>query len=254
VAPQGSRAEALAWATAEFDGVVRALEPVPSTADAGPGGYRIARYLDQHGRRTRRDMLGPASLWDALTAHAHAGAGPSDLTRLGQAARPEDVGHAARWAVGRVRLHDPWDLARLLDELRAGGARDAIQALLDRDPASWVGIDRQWDAIDLLGALHRAGAAGAVDVLAARVVEHASLEDLPSVASLLRVLHAVGAVVAIRALVTRDPARHADPEEPDDSPCCLRRCTRPAPQKRSWRWPAGPLMTPTSSARRSSPG
>jgi len=243
----GRRAGALAWASAELDGAVRALEPAP--ADAGPAGYRIAGYLDQHGRRARRDRLGPASLWDALTDRAGAGAG--DLTRVGQAARdrglyrhaaalwtaavsagsadaarrlvahlrevsPEDAASAALWAVGRVRLDDPWDLARLLDELRAASAGDAVQALLARDPAGQVSIDHHWDAVELLQALHAAGAAEAVDILAARVVEHANLEHLPSVASLLKALHAAGAGDAIRALVARDPARHADPEAPQE--------------------------------------
>jgi len=239
---------ALAWASAELDGAVRALEPVPPATDADLAGYRIAGYLDQHGRRTRRDRLGPASLWDALTAGT---AGTGDLTRVAQAARdrglyrhaaagwtaavsagsadaarrlvahlhevrPPDAAPAARWAVGRVRLDDPWDLARLLDELRAAGAEDAIQALLARDPVGQVSIDHRWDAIELLGALHAAEAARAVDILAARIVEHASLEHLPSVASLLMALHAAGAGDAIRALVARDPARHAHPEEPEE--------------------------------------
>lgn len=241
---------ALAWAGAEFDGAVRALDPVPPAADAGPAGFRIAGYLDQHGRRTRQDQLGPASLWDALTARA-AGAGAGDLTRVAQAARdrglyrhaaalwtaavsagsadaarrlvahlrevsPGDAALAARWAVGRVRLDDPWDLARLLDELRAAGAGDAVRALLDRDPAGQVSIEHHWDAIELLAALHAAGATGAAGILAARIVEHASLEHLPSVASLLMALRAAGASDAISALVARDPARHAVPEAPED--------------------------------------
>ena len=40
----------------------------------GVAGYQVADYLDQHGRRTRQDQLGPPSLWDALTAHAADGA------------------------------------------------------------------------------------------------------------------------------------------------------------------------------------
>ena len=244
------RTDALAWAGAELDGAVRALDPVRPAADDGLAAYRIAGYLDQHGRRTRQGQLGPASLWDALTARP-AGSGAGDLTRVAQAARdrglyrhaaagwtaavsagsadaagrlvahlrevsPEDAALAARWAVGRVRLDDPWDLARLLDELRAADVGDAIRALLDRDPAGQVSIGHRWDAVELLAALHAAGAAGAVDILAARIVEDASLEHLPSVASLLMALHAAGAGDAVRALVARDPARHADPEAPEE--------------------------------------
>ena len=247
------RRDALAWASAEFDGDVRALEPVPAAPDARVAGYRIAGYriagyLDQHGRRTRQERLGPASLWDTLTARS-AGAGAGDLTRVAQAARdrglfryaaalwtaavsagsadaarrlvahlrevsPQDAAPAARWAVGHVRLDDPWDLARLLEELRAAGADDAVQALLARDPADQVSLDNPWDAIELLGPLHAAGAVGAVDILAARIVENSTLEYLPSIASLLMALHAAGAGDGIRALIARDPARNADPEEP----------------------------------------
>ena len=247
------RADALAWASAEFDGAVRALEPVPAAtdtrvADDRIAGYRIAGYLDQHGRRARHGRPGPASLWDALTARA-AEAGADDLTRVAQAARDRglfryaaalwtaavsagsadatrrlvahlrevsagDVARAARWAVGHVRLDDPWDLARLLEELRAADAGDAVRALLARDPAGQVSLYSSWDAIELLGPLHAAGAAEAVDILAARIVENSTLEYLPSIASLLMALHAAGASDGIRALIARDPARNADPEEP----------------------------------------
>ncbi|HEY2267853.1 MAG TPA: hypothetical protein VGI96_34895, partial [Streptosporangiaceae bacterium] len=181
--------DALNWASALLDGAVRALDPVQAADDSVS--YRIAGYLDQHGRRSRQDQRGPASLWDALTACA-AGAGVSDLTRIGQAARdrglyrhaaalwtaavgagsadaarrlvahlravsPEDAVSAASWAAGRVQLHDPWDLARLLDGLLAAGAGDAVRDLLNRDPAAQVSVDDPWDAIELLRALHAAG-------------------------------------------------------------------------------------------------
>ena len=248
--PASRRDGALAWASAELGVTVRALGPVSPVSAGGVAGYRVADYLDQHGRRTRQDRLSPASLWDALIAGA-AGASAADLTRVAQAARdrglychaaalwtaavsagsadaagrlvahlretsPGDAGPAGRWAAGRIRLDDPWDLARLLEELRAAGAGDAVQALLARDPARQVTVDHRWDAIELLGALRAAGAAGAVDILAARLVEQASLEHLRSVASLLRALRAAGASDAIRALVARAPASHADPEAPKD--------------------------------------
>jgi hypothetical protein len=190
------------------------------------------------------------SLWGALIAGSAAG-GAGDLGRVAQAARDQGfyrhaaalwtaavsvgsadaagrlVAHlrdaspgaaaaAGRWAVDRIRLDDPSDLARLLEELRAADADGAMQALLARDPAGQVSVDRRWEAIELLRALHAAGAAGAVDILAARIVADDSLKDLPSVASLLLALHAAGATDAIDALVARDPARHADPEEPKE--------------------------------------
>jgi hypothetical protein len=47
-------------------------------------GYRFADYLDQHGRHTRQDHLGPSSLWDALITHTTS---TTDLHHLGWAAR-----------------------------------------------------------------------------------------------------------------------------------------------------------------------
>jgi hypothetical protein len=125
------RADALAWASAEFDGAVRALEPVPAAtdtrvADDRIAGYRIAGYLDHHGRRTRHGRLGPASLWDALTARA-AEAGAGDLTRVAQAARDRGLfryaaalwtaaasagsADAARRLVAHLREMSPGDVA-----------------------------------------------------------------------------------------------------------------------------------------------
>ena len=167
------RDTALAWATEELKGAVRALQPVPPPSGTGVAGYQVADYLDQHGRRTRQDQLGPASLWDALTAHA---ASASDLTRLGQAARdrglyrhaaalwttaatlgstdaarqlithlrqvsPGDTTRAAHWAAGHASLDDPRAVALLLQALREAGASDAVTTLLARDPAAHASLD-----------------------------------------------------------------------------------------------------------------
>ena len=269
---------ALAWATDSG----WALQPVPPTA-AGDGipGYRVAGYLDQHGRRTRADQPGPTSLWDALAAHtrsaddlgrlaqaaqdrglyrhaatawtAAAAAGRTDaaarlITHLGVLAEPAETTRAARWAVSRASLDDPWNVARLLDGLRAAGAADAVQALLARDPAGQVGLRHQWDVVDLLralraagasevaralvvrvagqvslgnprylarllSALHEAGAAEALDELASRTASQADVEATRDVAWLLAGLHAVGATDAIRTMATR-AVETVDVEDP----------------------------------------
>ena len=155
------RDTALAWAAEELNGAVRALQPVPPPSGTGVAGYQVADYLDQHGRRTRQDQLGPASLWDALTVHT---ASASDLTRLGQAARdrglyrqaaalwttaaalgstdaarqlithlrqvsPGDTTRAARWAIRHAGFDAPWAVAWLTcRQLRETGAE--VQALV----------------------------------------------------------------------------------------------------------------------------
>ena len=177
-------------AGAEADGAAGALEPATG-AGAGAAGYRLADYLDQHGRRTRQDQAGSPALWDALVGHAGE-TGTGDLNRLSRSARDrglyrhaatlwtsaaargstqaatrlaahlgqDDAARAAAWAAARVRLDDPWEVTRLLEALAAAGAGDAIRILLDRDPGGQASLDQRWDALGLLGALAALAAAG----------------------------------------------------------------------------------------------
>ena len=236
---------ALAWATDSG----WALQPVPPVA-AGNGtpGYRVAGYLDQHGRRTRADQPGPASLWDALATHtrsaddlsrlaqaaqdrglyrhaatawtAAAAAGRTDaaarlITHLGVLAEPAETTHAARWAVSQASLDDPWNVARLLEGLRAAGAGDAVQALLARDPAGQVGLGHHWDVVDLLRALRAAGAAEVARALVVRVAGQVSLGNPRYLARLLRELSETGAAAALHELASRT-ASQADVEATQD--------------------------------------
>jgi len=235
------RDDALTYATAKLNGAVRALQPVPPPSGTGVAGYQVADYLDQHGRRTRQDQLGPASLWDALTAHA---ASVGDLTRLGSAARdrglyrhaaalwttaaslgsadaadqlityrrwvsPGDTTRAAHWAAGQVSLDDPGAVTRLLRELREAGASDAVAALLARDPAAHARLDDPADVADLLRELREAGASDAVTTLLARdPVGQVSLDGTRAIGPLLEELRAAGAGDAVTALADR-AAGHA---------------------------------------------
>jgi uncharacterized protein YidB (DUF937 family) len=236
---------ALAWATDSG----WALQPVPPTA-AGDGtpGYRVVGCLDQHGRRTRADQPGPASLWDALAAHtrsaddlgrlaqaaqdrglyrhaaaawtAAAAAGRTDaaarlITHLGVLAEPAATTRAARWAVSQVSLDDPWNVARLLEGLRAAGAGDAVQALLARDPAGQVGLRHQWDVVDLLRVLRAAGAPEVARALVVRVASQVSLSNPRYLARLLRALDEAGAAEALHELASRT-ASQADVEATRD--------------------------------------
>ena len=233
-------AAALAWATAAVTGAVPAVRPVAGAAVRpvpGAAGYRVAGYLEWHGRRARADRLGPASLWDALAARV---SGVSDLGRLAQAAwdrglyryaaalgtsaaslgstdaarqlvthlsemSPADAARAGRWAVGLVRLDDPWEVAGLLEALHAAGAGDAIPALLARRPGEQVRLV-WWDLGRLLAALHTVGASEAVSVLAGRAAGEVGLDDVPYVAWLLRVMYAAGAVDALGVMAGRAAA------------------------------------------------
>ncbi|MER8226267.1 helix-turn-helix transcriptional regulator [Streptomyces sp. NPDC094143] len=64
---------------------------IPPPATAGPM-FRLADYLEQHGRITRRPLCPPASFWHAALTHlTH----PDDLNNLTQAAQ---AGHRLQWA------------------------------------------------------------------------------------------------------------------------------------------------------------
>jgi hypothetical protein len=167
---------ALAWAAEELNGAVRALRPVPPVSGTGIAGYQIADYLNQHGRRTRQDQLGPPSLWRALTTHAVTAL---DRTRLGQAGQDRglyrhaaalwtvaaargsadaagrliallrqmssgDTMRAAHWAASQVSLDEPGAVALLLKELREAGADHAVRALLTprKFPISCLGVSQ----------------------------------------------------------------------------------------------------------------
>ena len=73
------------------------------------------------------------------------------------------------------------------------------------------------DAVgELLGELSEAGAADAVDALAARAADHAPLDDPDAVARLLQELSEAGAADAVQALAAR-AAAHAPLDDPDRS-------------------------------------
>jgi hypothetical protein len=230
----------LDWATADLQGAVRAVLPVPPVQGTGIVGYRPADYLDQHGRRTRRHEIGPTTLWDALVANT---AGTADLIRLGNAAEdrglyrhasalwtraaalgsttaatrlvdllrranPGYVTRAARWAADSTELDDASALAHLLNALRDAGASDAVAALLARDPAAYATLDSSFGAVGLLRALHKAGDSEGASVLAARVAGHPDLHNAAAFADWLSVAHLNEGGDAVPALLARDPAAH----------------------------------------------
>ena len=130
-----------------------------------PGGplYRLADYLDQHGRHHRKGQFPPAGFWAAAADHAF----PGDQAALGDAAHARGLYRDAaqlhknaaargnlhavfylsnpphylradvrpvRWAVAHVSLDDPGAVAGLLGRLREAGAQEQVTALLRRDP------------------------------------------------------------------------------------------------------------------------
>ncbi|MFD8043079.1 tetratricopeptide repeat protein, partial [Streptomyces chartreusis] len=109
--------------------------PIPAAAMAPQTGpqFRLADYLEQHGRTTRRHLCPPASFWHAACTHlTH----PDDLNNLAQAAENR---HRLQWAHHlrhRAAGHGSTDaLHRLAGMQAAAGDREGAEALL-REAAS----------------------------------------------------------------------------------------------------------------------
>ena len=227
----------------------RSEQPGGMAAAAGPL-YRLADYLDQHGRAYRASQIPPAEFWSAAAAHAAAG----DQATLGDAAHARGLYRAAaqlhknaaatgnpdavfylshppyclradprpaHWAAAYAALDDPGGVASLLDALREAGAHDQTAALLARDPAAHAALDdpggkgaRAWHVSRLLRSLELAGAHDQVAALASRAAAHAPLDNPDDVVFLVDGLRSVGAHDQAAALLARDPATHVSLGDP----------------------------------------
>ena len=214
----------------------------PGSVTEGPL-YRLADYLDQHGRQYRQDLIPPPEFWSAAAAHAR----PGDQATLGDAAHdrglyrdaaqlhknatasgnlraalylshPPDClrtdPRPAHWAAARARLDDPRAVADLLWGLWRAGARKQAAALLARDPAAHVSLGDPGGVAILLGGLREAGAPEQAAALASRAAAHVSLGDPRAVAVLLGGLRGAGAPEQAAALLARDPAAHVSLGDP----------------------------------------
>lgn len=74
---------ALAYTRIRVKATTPPLQQVPRSSGMGavPGVVRLADFLQQHGRRTRKTPCPPASFWEAAVAHL---SDPNDLVNLGE--------------------------------------------------------------------------------------------------------------------------------------------------------------------------
>jgi hypothetical protein len=217
-------------------------DPPGSTAAAAGPLYRLADYLDQHGRAHRASQIPPAEFWSAAAAYTM----PDEQAALGDAADARGLYRAAaqlhknaaasgnlsaafylssppdclsadprlaHWAAAHVSLDDPDGLADLLDSLLGTGADEQAAALLARDPASHVSLDDPDGLADLLRSLRRTGAHEQAAALAGRAAAHAPLDDPDAIARLLASLRQAGAREQAAALAGR-AAAHAPLDDP----------------------------------------
>jgi hypothetical protein len=209
-------------------------------AAAGPL-YRLADYLDQHGRAHRASQIPPAEFWSAAAAHAT----PGDQAQLGAAAYDRGLyrdaaqlhknaaatGHPdavlytsdppaclcadprpARWAAAHVALDNPANVSRLLDSLWKAGAHEQAAALAAR-AAAHTAVDNPYEVARLLGSLRKTGADEQAAALAARAAAHTAVDNPAGVAFLLGSLWRAGADEQAAALAAR-AAAHTAPDNP----------------------------------------
>ncbi len=238
----------------------RGDQPASTAAAAGPL-YRLADYLDQHGRAHRASQIPPASFWSAAAAHvtpghqaalgdaAHARGLYRDAAQLYKNAAasgdPRAVGYLsdspaclradprpALWAAAHAPLDDPDDVARLLDSLRETGAHEQAATLLADRTAANAPLDNPYHVARLLDSLREAGAHEQTAALAARAAAHAALDIIPSygLASLLDSLRRAGAHEQTAALAARVGLDNPDTAPRPPSPWAPGR--RPAARQR----------------------
>ncbi|MCX4853748.1 tetratricopeptide repeat protein [Streptomyces canus] len=101
--------------------------PRPSGMGALPGVVRLADFLQQHGRRTRRGCCPPATFWNAAAEHLTA---PIDLTRLADAAKQRHRYRHAAQLYGAAANSGNTDAMLALVRMReeAGDREEAEQA------------------------------------------------------------------------------------------------------------------------------
>ena len=214
----------------------RVDRPGGMAASEGPL-YRLADYLDQHGRALRASQIPPAEFWSAAAVHgapsgqaalgdaAHARGLYRDAAQLHKNAAASSNSRAAlylshpptclsadprpaRWAAAHAPLDDPYDVARLLGSLREAGADEQAAALADR-AAAHAPLDDPVGVASLLDSLREAGADEQAAALLARdPAAHVALDSPGGVARLLDSLREAGADEQAAALLARDPAAH----------------------------------------------
>ena len=223
----------------ESKGVLGPLIPViplPASPSPRPGeACRLADYLEQQGRRTRRSSFPPSTFWTAAASHAS----PGDLPALARAAEsrgllrdaaclrrraadgnafqaaalirdlyaldPNSLGpESARWVGAHAPLDNPRAVASILWAVRRAGAAQQATGLVQRNPAASVSLDNPDAVASLLSALREVGAAQQATALVERnPAASVSLDRVGGVASLLRALRAAGAAQQVPALADR---------------------------------------------------
>jgi hypothetical protein len=227
--------QALAYTAAPCNGVRGPLTRWPRPSRAAVieywAGYRLADYLDQHGRRARSSHIPPTGFWTAAASFADdrdlgvlAGAAYSrgllleaarlrklaaargdalaaaSLIRIMHSVHPGDD-DPARWAAAHAALDSPAAVARLLEAFRETGAGEQVTALADR-AAAYIAVDDASAVHILADVMREAGASEQAAILTGRAPEHPDPDNLGAIRFVLE----AGGDEPVTFLRDRDPA------------------------------------------------
>nr|WP_263656720.1 sel1 repeat family protein [Nonomuraea aurantiaca] len=171
--------------------------------------YRLADYLDQHGRRERALLCPPAAFWDAATRHAHLSA---DLVALAEAARERGRYRLASRLARQAADAGNTDALLLLAEMREeAGDRPGAERLARRaadvgNIGALVRLAEMWEDEDGQGAerLYRQAAdAGDASALLRLAEMRAKAGDRPGAERLYRQVAGTGSPYALDTLARR---------------------------------------------------
>ena len=208
--------DALAYTSALCKGIPGPLtrirsHTVRSTTDPPQGQtYKLADYLEQHGRSARHDQVPPETFWTAAASYAD----PGELTTLGHAAlnrgRYRDAVQLYKHAAAYGDISAASDLLLHLHGLHPG----------DQRPARWIATHAPVNDLEAVARLLiqlRAvdGGEEAIEILASRTVAHVSLDNPLAVARLLAMLREADAGRQVAALLARDPAASVSLQAPE---------------------------------------
>jgi hypothetical protein len=205
--------------------------------------YRLADFLDQHGRAYRSSQIPGAGFWTAAADHASA----ADQATLGDAAHARGLYRAAAqlhknaaaagnlrsavylcspppclradtrpayWAATHATLYDPLGVAFLLEKLRDSGMQEQAITLAGR-AATQVPLDNPFGVARLLGSLRGAGLHEQAITLAGRAATHVPLDNPFGVDFLLDELRDSGMQEQAITLAGR-AATHVPLDNPSD--------------------------------------
>jgi hypothetical protein len=206
--------QALTYATAPCKGAAGPITRIrPRSASGRPGGgspstptspvYKLADYLDQHGRRHRASQYPPDGFWGAAANRGSSGS----LAALADAAGRRGLDrHAAQLRKNATRHGESGAAAALVAALYRLDSSDYGAA---RWAAAHVTLDDPFGVTQLLKTLQMTGAGEQFAELAARAAVGVALDDPPRVAYLLDRLREAAATEQVNELLARNPAAAA---------------------------------------------